>query len=362
MKKQKIAVAMSGGVDSSVTSLLLKEQGYDVTGVIMQVWSGDASGEVKVNNSCYGPDEAEDIASAQKTAKKIGVPLKVIDLRDEYQQEVLEYFKKEYAQGRTPNPCVKCNWKIKFGALLEKAKNVIPEMEYFATGHYVRVEYDPKVKRYLLKRGKDPLKDQSYFLAFLKQEQLKHCLFPIGNFTKTEIKEKAKQLNLGLEEKAESQNFAALGHESLLQNTSKPGNFIDESGKIIGKHRGVSYYTIGQRRGLGIAWAYPLYVIKIIPEDNTVILGPKEKLFGSKLMATDVNWIAFEKLTESIEVTAKIRYVQRETTATLTPQPDGKLLVEFHEPQNAITPGQIVVFYREDLLIGGGVILEALNS
>jgi tRNA-uridine 2-sulfurtransferase len=360
-KKQTIAVGMSGGVDSSVTALLLKEQGYNVIGVIMKVWSGEEiSDAVKVNSSCYGPDEAEDIAAAKEVAKAIGVELYEVDLKEEYKNEVIDYFRGEYAEGRTPNPCVKCNWKIKFGDLIKKAREMGLVFDKFATGHYASVEYDEGSGRYLLKRAKDRSKDQTYFMSFLSQDQLSECVFPLGVFLKSEIKEKAKNLGLKLEEKKESQNFAAMGHESLLGGLSKPGDFVDTEGNVLGEHRGIPFYTIGQRKGLGVSHSFPLYVIAINKDKNQVVLGAKEKLVGYKLIAKNPNWIAFEKLEGVIEVSAKIRYVQKEYQARLTPRIDDKVLVEFFDPQSAITPGQTVVFYQDDLVVGAGVIEEAL--
>jgi tRNA-uridine 2-sulfurtransferase len=357
MPKKTVVVGLSGGVDSAVTALLLKEQGYKVIGVIMQVWSGDCSpSDVKINHSCYGPDEADDIIEAGKIAEKLGIEFHVIDLRDEYEKVVLDYFRAEYAEGRTPNPCVKCNWKIKFGALVDKTRESGIKFDYFATGHYANVEYDEETKRYQLKRAKDQLKDQTYFLSFLSQEQLKHCIFPLGIYNKSEIKEKAKCFGMKLEEKSESQNFAAMGHKSLLEGTSEPGNFKDLNGKTLGKHKGISFYTIGQRRGLGISAPEPLYVISINKEENTVIVGTREHLLGTELVAKNCNWIAFGKLEEEIEVTAKIRYVQKEDPALITPQDDGSVKVQFYVEQSAITPGQAIVFYQDDIVIGAGII------
>ncbi|MCP4051257.1 MAG: tRNA 2-thiouridine(34) synthase MnmA [bacterium] len=362
MSKKTIVVGMSGGVDSSVTALILKEQGFNVIGVIMKVWSGDFdSTEVPVSHSCYGPDEIEDIKDAEKIARKLGIDFHVIDLRDEYRRHVLDYFRKEYSEGRTPNPCVKCNWKIKFGALVEKTRQTGIKFDYFATGHYANVEYDSQKKRYLLKRARDINKDQTYFLSFLTQDQLRHCMFPLGNSTKKDIKEKAKYFDLKLEEKPESQNFAAMGHQSLLEGTSKPGNFIDSEGQVLGQHKGISYYTVGQRKGLGISAKTPLYVTKINKTDNTVILGKKEDLAGSELIAVDLNWIAFETLSEQIEITAKIRYVQKEDPAIIIPQKDGSVIVNFLKEQSAITPGQFIVFYDKDTVIGGGVISKVIK-
>ncbi|MFC1617412.1 tRNA 2-thiouridine(34) synthase MnmA [Candidatus Margulisiibacteriota bacterium] len=356
MKKKTVLVGMSGGVDSSVVALMLKEQGYNVIGVTMQIWQGDKEAVPPIQNACFSPDEEKNIKEIEKICEKIGIPFYPIDLRAEFQEKVIKYFKSEYSEGRTPNPCMQCNFHLKFGALLEKARKIGLDFDYFATGHYVQVEYNQEKKRYLLKKGKDELKDQSYFLSFLKQKQLAQCMFPLGGFTKDKVREKAKSLGLGLEAKKQSQNFIAGGHKTLLENEANHGNILDLEGNVLGKHKGIQFHTIGQRKGLGLSSPFPLFVLAINKEKNTITVGPKAKLYKKELIADKINWILFKKPDETIEVTAKIRYVQKESKALVIPQNNSEVLVEFENSQMAITPGQIVVFYQEDYVVGAGII------
>jgi len=346
---------MSGGVDSSVAAALLKEQGYQVTGVTMQIWSGDTIAGDGTRHSCYGPDEEEDIEDARKVSQILGVDFHVFDLRREYKAEVLDYFYREYLSGRTPNPCLRCNRKIKFDALLKKAQDSGIEFDYFATGHYARVEYNKSRHRYLLKKAKDLSKDQSYFISSLSQEQLGRSLFPIGDYNKEEIRKIACDFELGVDSKPESQDFIAGGYSSLVEAT-QPGLILNKQGDILGEHRGISFYTIGQRKGLGISAKEPLYVTGIDPEKNAIIVGTKEEVYQDELVASGLNWIAIEKLEQPTRVNARIRYVHQEAEATVTAISKDKVYVKFEEPQLAITPGQAVVFYQGDMVVGGGTI------
>ena len=355
----KVAVAMSGGVDSSVAAALLKEKGYEVIGVTMKVWDGETLPANGTRHACYGPGEEEDLEDARKVAQVLGIPLNIFNLRQEYKIEVLDYFCHEYLSGRTPNPCIRCNRRVKFDALLEKARDTGIEFDYFATGHYARVEHDESRSRYLLKKAKDMAKDQSYFLFALSQEQLSNSLFPLGNHTKEEVRKMARDLELGIDDKLESQDFFAGDYSSLLGKVARPGPILNKEGEILGEHRGIPFYTIGQRKGLAISSKEPLYVTAIDQEKNVIVVGPKEEVYVDELVAMELNWIAIQELSRPVDVKAKIRYLHKEAEAMVIPLDEDKVHVKFKEPQMAITPGQAVVFYDDDIVIGGGTIERA---
>ncbi len=351
----KVVVAMSGGVDSSVAAALLIEKGYQVNGVTMKIWDGEAFPVEGTRHACYGPGEEADIEDARKVSQILDIPFYAFDLRQEYKAEVLDYFCHEYLSGRTPNPCLRCNRQVKFDALLRKTQDSGIEFDYFATGHYARIEYNKDRHRYLLKKARDLSKDQSYFISLLSQEQLGRSLFPIGGYTKAEVRKMACDFGLGVNNKPESQDFIAGGYHSLVE-TMPPGPILDKQGNILREHRGIPFYTIGQRKGLGISTKEPLYVTDIDPETNAIIVGSKEEIYQDELIASGLNWIAIEKLEQPTKIKARIRYTHQETEAIVTPLNEDKCYVKFNKPQMAITPGQAVVFYQGDTVLGGGTI------
>ena len=350
----KILVGLSGGVDSSVAALILKQQGHEVVGATMSIWGKDGmAAKSGHKNACYGPDEKEDIEEARKIAAQIGIPYYVFNCVEQYEQIVLDNFKSEYIQGRTPNPCVWCNALVKFGVLPLIAKENGIEFDKFATGHYARVE--EKDGRFLLKRGIAPHKDQSYFLYRLKQEQLKNILLPLGNYTKDQIRKIAKDNGLEVAEKPDSQDFYDGDYNELLGVKEKDGNIVDLDGKVLGHHKGIWNYTIGQRKGIGVSATEPLYVLELRKDTNEVVIGPADKTFKKELTAVNLNWIAFDKLENERKVYEKIRSTQQPTPVTITPNGDDVDVV-FDELQKSIAIGQSVVFYDEDVVLGGGVI------
>ena len=354
----KILVGLSGGVDSSVTALILKQQGHEVIGATMSIWGKDGmAAKSGHKNACYGPDEKEDIEEARKIAKQIGIPYHVFNCVEQYEKIVLENFKSEYLQGRTPNPCVWCNALVKFGVLPHMARLNGIEFDKFATGHYARVEKEGD--RYLLKRGIAPKKDQSYFLYRLKQEQLSNIILPLGAYTKDQIRQIAKENGLEVAEKADSQDFYDGDYNELLEIKEKEGNIVDLDGKILGTHKGIWNFTIGQRKGIGVSSTEPLYVLELRKDTNEVVIGPADKTFKKSLIAVNINWIGIDDLTSEKKVSAKIRSTQQPTPAVIKPAGD-KVEVIFDDLQKSIAIGQSVVFYDEDIVLGGGVIDEVM--
>jgi len=353
MSKDRVVVAMSGGVDSSVAAALLKEKRVDVVGLTMKLWG-------EGGNRCCSSDDTED---ARRVARQLNIPHYVVPMEEPFRRNVVDYFVSEYTKGRTPNPCAICNPTIKFGDLLQKALAL--SARFLATGHYAIVTYDPDKDRHLLRRGKERGKDQSYFLARLSQEALRRTLFPVGTFPKAKIRELAERFGLPVAGKTESQEVCFIPDGRVAEFIEKraakpfnPGPIVDSKNRSLGFHRGIGRYTIGQRKGLGIAVGKPIYVTKIDAETNTVTVGEEEELYRKKFTATDPNWISVSNPTEPLRVKARIRYKHRSDWATVIPLKNGKLEVRFDKPQRAITPGQLAVFYEGDVVVGSAWIDE----
>ena len=351
----RVVVAMSGGVDSSVVAALLKDRGYNVTGVTMKTWTGPSSSHGGRKHGCYGPGEQQDIEDAERVASILGIPLHVIDLSSEYRADVLDHFRSECSLGRTPNPCSRCNPRIKFGSLLSKVRDKGVRFDCFATGHYARIGLSEDKKRHLLKKARDIGKDQSYFLALLSQEQLGLSMFPLGEYLKSEVRQLADRFGLPVAEKQDSQDFIDDDYDEVRP-PPDPGPIMDRRGNRLGVHKGLAYHTIGQRRGLGIAAGTPLYVTALDPVSNTVIVGSIDDVYSDSLIASDPNWIAIESPDAPLRVKAKIRSRSKEADALVIPMGVDRAYVEFSEPQLAVTPGQTIVFYDGDIVVGGGVI------
>ena len=344
---------MSGGVDSSATAALLLEQGYEVIGITLKLWPQDCIS--RAEDKCCGPQAVSD---ARAVCHKLGVPFYLVDEAAEFQKHVIQYFADEYRAGRTPNPCVMCNQNLKFGRLIDRADQL--GAHFVATGPFARLERREN-GRVLLKRGRDLRKDQSYFLFSLRQNQLARALFPLGDKTKSDTREVARHCRLKTADKEESMeicfvpdnDYGGFLRQAKLAEKHR-GEIVDTAGRLLGHHDGIEFYTIGQRKGLGISSAKPLYVLDLDVEANRVVVGDDSLLERNAFRVTNCNWIPFDDLLEPVEVTAKIRYNHPGTRATLTPAGRSEATVKLHEPQRAITPGQAAVFYRDDLVVGGG--------
>lgn len=357
-RNKTVIVGLSGGVDSSVAAYLLKEEGYEVIGVTMAIWEGQYKSSGK--HACYGSDEEEEIREARAVAEKLEIPYHVFDCSAEYRQAVLDYFRSEYLAGRTPNPCIQCNQQIKFGMLPAMAEKSGIRFDYFATGHYAATEFSEKYGRYILKKAADAKKDQTYFIHRLTQEQLKRALLPLGGFHKPGIMALAGKLGIVVDNYEESQDFYSGDYKELLEVEDSPGDIVDAHGKVLGRHNGTWNYTIGQRKGLGIAFSEPLYVIGLNSDANTVIVGTRAETYRTSFLVSDLNWVAIAGLDHALDCMAKIRSAQQEREAHLEPAGDGLVKVTFFHPNDAITPGQSAVFYDGDVVLGGGIIQKVL--
>jgi len=353
-KNIRVLVGLSGGVDSSATAALLKEQGYDVVGVTLKLWPQDCVN--RAEDKCCGPEAVKD---ARAVAHQLGIPYYLIDEAAEFQRSVISYFAEEYKAGRTPNPCVMCNERLKFGTLLTRADQL--GAQFLATGHFARVEKDPATGRTLLKRGLDARKDQSYFLFSLKQRQLERVIFPLGGMTKSDTRDVARECRLKTAEKDESMEICFVPDRDygkfLLDAklaAKHRGDIVDTQGRVLGQHEGVEFYTIGQRKGLGISSNAPLYVVELDALLNRVVVGDESLLARDELRVERCNWIPWDAPPGPMKVTAKIRYNHPGCAATVTPGAGDSATVKLHPPQRAITPGQACVFYDDDVVLGGG--------
>ncbi len=355
---EKVMVAMSGGVDSSVAAAILKDKGYEITGATLKLFDNEEIGICEKQKTCCA---VKDIEDARNVALTLGFPFYVFNFKDRFIEQVIERFVRGYINGETPNPCIDCNRYIKFSELLTRAS--LLENDFIATGHYAKIEYDNASKRYLLKKPVDLTKDQTYVLYALTQEQLSKTKFVLGDYKKSEVREIAEKIGLYNAKKPDSQDICFVKDgkygdfiESYTGIKFEKGNFVDKSGKIYGQHKGIINYTIGQRKGLGIAHSEPLFVLNKDIENNTVIVGTEKEQYSKTLIASDINLIVNDKLQGQLKVYAKTRYRQKEQKATIQLIDNDKILVEFDQPQRAITKGQAVVFYDGDIVVGGGTI------
>ncbi|MGL4343691.1 MAG: tRNA 2-thiouridine(34) synthase MnmA [Cellulosilyticaceae bacterium] len=356
--KKKVVVGMSGGVDSSVAAYLLKEQGYEVIGMTMQIWEKDA--EEDKDGGCCGLSAVDD---ARRVCQKLDIPHYVMNFRDDFKRDVIDYFIEEYQCGRTPNPCIACNRYVKWESMLKKSLQI--GADYIATGHYARIVQDETTNRFVLKQSKTLAKDQTYALYNLTQDQLAHTLMPLGDYTKDEVRAIAQEIGLAVASKPDSQEICFVPDNDyakyIEETTGKKfpkGKFVNKNGKVLGEHQGIIHYTIGQRKGLGISYGKPLFVSKIDTKNNTVVVGDDADIFTCEVYANKLNFMPFEALESKMSLTAKIRYSHRPAACTIEMIDEDTVKCIFEEPQRAITPGQAIVFYAEDRVVGGGTIIK----
>lgn len=359
MNKKKVVIGMSGGVDSSVAAYLLKKEGYDVIGVTMQIWQDEKNEVQEENGGCCGLSAVDD---ARRVANDLEIPYYVMNFKNEFKTNVMDYFIEEYLEGRTPNPCIACNRYVKWESLLKRSLDI--GADYIATGHYARVvQLDNG--RYTLQKSVTSAKDQTYALYNLTQYQLEHTLMPVGMYTKDEIRDIATDINLRVANKPDSQEICFIpdnDYAKFIRENSdtviKEGNFVNLEGKVIGRHKGITHYTVGQRKGLNLALGHPVFVLEIRSETNEVVIGESNDVFRNKLYANNLNFMSIEDLEGEMVVDAKIRYSHKGSKCTIKKIEEDKLECIFDEPQRAITPGQAVVFYDGDYVVGGGTIIK----